>query len=73
MSSIVFVKSDNPKTVVGWIKQTSGGLKFQGVAEGIFNSLKRAYNADPPKDADLFKVLAAGWSNGPVKTQVKED
>jgi hypothetical protein len=73
MSTINFVKSDNPKQKLGSIRQSPTGLQFDGVGQQVFNSLKRAYGADPPKDATLFSVLASGWSNGPVKTVVTED
>jgi len=73
MKTIKFVKSDDPKTVLGSIKETRMGLLFSGAGEQVFRSIKRVYGADPPKDSAIFNVLAKGWSNGPVMVVVEGD
>lgn len=73
MRRIDFVKTDDPKTKLGFIRETPLGLEFDGMGTSVFNSLKRAYLSRPPTDARLFAVLAEGWSNGPVKTVTVED
>lgn len=72
MKRINLVKTDDKKTSVGSITQTPTGLQLEGVGIGVFNSLKRAYGADPPKDSELFAILADGWSNGPVMSVTEE-
>ena len=73
MRRIDFVKTDNPKTKVGFIRETPMGLNFDGVGTSVFNSLKKAYLDNPPSDARIFSILASGWSNGPIKTVTTEE
>lgn len=73
MRRIDFVKTDSPKTNVGWIKETPFGLQFNGVGTSIFQSLKKKYLNKPPADDKLFSILASGWSNGPIKSVTTEE
>jgi len=41
MRRIDFVETDSPKANVGSIQETPFGLKFDGVGQSIFTSLKK--------------------------------